>query len=82
MLGFARKSAESAPHPREVAFLVAQLAVSGRTKTLRHPIGRGARTLVAASRFPWRWIETAIRKTLDRGMPIADRPENHDSKGV
>ncbi len=73
VLGFARKSAESAPHPREVAALVARLAVSSRTKTLRHPIGQGARTLVAASRFvPWRWIEAAIRRTLNRAAAKAD----------
>ena len=67
VLGFARRSAESAPHPREVAKLVVRLAAPGRSRTLRHPIGRGARTLVAAARFlPWRWIETAIRRTLDR----------------
>ncbi len=83
VLGFARKSAESAPHPQEVAELVARLAVSGRMRTLRHPIGRGARSLVAAARFiPWRWIETAIRRTLDSGAAKASRPESSETKQI
>lgn len=83
VLGFARKSAESAPHPREVAGLVARLAASGRTRKLRHPIGRGARSLVTAVRFlPWRWIETAIRKTLDRGASKTTSPENANTKEI
>jgi len=65
VLTFSVKTAESAPHPREVAELVSRLALQRHPKRLRYPIGRGARLLVLAARFlPWRWIETSVRRML------------------
>jgi len=67
VLEFARKTAESSPDPREVAELAARLAAKKRPGRLRYPVGRGARSLIAASKLlPWRWIEVAVRRSLDK----------------
>ena len=67
VLDYSRKTAETSPDPREVADLVARLAVQRRARRLRYPIGRGARLLILAGKLlPWRWIEAAIRGTLNK----------------
>ena len=67
LLGIARRTADSAPDPREVAELVVRLAKQKRYRRLRHPIGRGSRLLVMAVKLaPWLWIEAAVRRTLDK----------------
>lgn len=67
VLSYARKTAEAAPDPREVADLVVRLAGQTKARRLRYPIGRGARLLVSAVKLlPWRWIEAAVRRTLSK----------------
>ncbi|QMV39808.1 SDR family oxidoreductase [Cohnella cholangitidis] len=67
VLEYAAKTADASPDPREVADLVVRLAVQKRSKRLRYPIGRGARLLILAGKLlPWRWIEAAVRRTLNK----------------
>jgi len=67
VLGIARRTAETAPDPREVAELVGRLADKRRITRLRYPIGRGARLLPLAGRLlPWRLIEAATRRAMRR----------------
>nr|WP_090116620.1 SDR family oxidoreductase [Cohnella sp. OV330] len=65
VLGIARRTAETAPDPREVAELVGRLADKRRISRLRYPIGRGSRLLPLAGRLlPWRVIEAATRRAM------------------
>lgn len=65
VLRMARRTAETAPDPRDVAELVGRLADKRRLSRLRYPIGRGARLLPLAVRLlPWRWVETATRRAM------------------
>ncbi|MFC4597742.1 SDR family oxidoreductase [Cohnella hongkongensis] len=76
VLSLTRRTADSAPHPRAVAELVARLAASGRVRKLRHPLGRGARMLLLAGKLlPWRWIESAVRRALARSAVKTSRVE-------
>ncbi|MDI4649188.1 SDR family oxidoreductase [Cohnella hashimotonis] len=68
VLGIARRTAETAPDPREVAELVGRLVDKRRISRLRYPIGRGARLLPLAGRLlPWRIIEAATRRVMRKG---------------
>lgn len=65
VLGIARRTAETAPDPQEVAELVGRLADKRRISRLRYPIGRGSRMLLLAGRLlPWRIIEAATRRAM------------------
>lgn len=65
VLRMARRTAETAPDPREVAELVGRLADKRRLSRLRYPIGRGARLLPLAVRLlPWRLVEAATRRAM------------------
>ncbi|CAI6082766.1 SDR family oxidoreductase [Cohnella sp. JJ-181] len=67
VLRMARRTAETAPYPAEVAELVARLAGQRRISRLRYPIGRGSRLLLLAGRLlPWRVIEAATRRAMRR----------------
>ncbi|MDG0809163.1 SDR family oxidoreductase [Cohnella rhizosphaerae] len=65
VLRMARRTAASAPDPREVAELVGRLADKRRLSRLRYPIGRGARLLPLVVRLlPWRVVEAATRRAM------------------
>jgi NAD(P)-dependent dehydrogenase (short-subunit alcohol dehydrogenase family) len=67
VLEYAKKTAEASPDPQDVADLVTRLAMQPRPRRLRYPIGRGARLLILAGQLlPWRWIEAAVRRTLNK----------------
>lgn len=67
VLDYAKRTAESAPDPREVAELVVSLAERRKLSRLRYPIGRGSRLLLLAGRLlPWRMIEAAVERTMRR----------------
>ncbi|MFD2329013.1 SDR family oxidoreductase [Cohnella sp. GCM10020058] len=68
VLRIARRTAETAPDPREVAELVGRLADKRRISRLRYPIGRGARLLPLAGRLlPWQAIEAVTRRLMRKG---------------
>jgi len=61
-MNYARRAAESAPDPQEVARLIGKIA-DDPSPRLRYPVGRGARAgVLAKALIPWKWYESVIER--------------------
>jgi NAD(P)-dependent dehydrogenase (short-subunit alcohol dehydrogenase family) len=66
MLNYSRKAAKNAPHPQEVANLIAQITEQSPPR-LRYPIGQGSvLLLLCKALLPWRRFEKIITGFLKR----------------
>ncbi|WP_409343538.1 SDR family oxidoreductase [Paenibacillus sp. MBLB4367] len=64
ILAYSRRTAETAPDPREVADAIVEIALA-RSPKLRYPLGRGSRMLrLAKAVVPWKWYERAVLRML------------------
>lgn len=64
MLRYSRRTAETAPDPRQVAELIGRL-VNKRNPKLRHPVGKGIQSLIIGKMLlPWKMLERIIAKSL------------------
>lgn len=64
VLRYSRRTAETAPDPRQVAELIAHVA-GLRAPKLRYPVGKGSRMLmVGKTLLPWRTLERIISRAL------------------
>lgn len=66
VLRYSRRTAETAPHPREVAEAVARIVRSSSPR-LRYTMGKGSFAAICLSRLlPWKWYERAILYAMRR----------------
>ncbi|WP_342439668.1 SDR family oxidoreductase [Paenibacillus sp. FSL L8-0436] len=64
VLRYSRRTAETAPDPRQVAELIGRIAAMSAPK-LRYPVGKGTRTLILGKTlFPWKMLERIISRSL------------------
>ncbi|WP_310832738.1 SDR family oxidoreductase [Paenibacillus pedocola] len=64
VLRYSRRTAETAPDPRQVAELIGKL-VFMRAPKLRYPIGKGSKVLsIGKALLPWKTLERFIAKSL------------------
>ncbi|WP_025691520.1 SDR family oxidoreductase [Paenibacillus zanthoxyli] len=64
VLGYARKAADTAPNPQEVADLIGRI-VRMRSPRLRYVLGRGSRLLIGGRNLlPWSWFERIVARAL------------------
>ncbi len=62
IIRYARRTAETAPDPQEIADMIARLA-SARSPRLRYPLGRGALAAIwGKTLLPWKWFERIIER--------------------
>jgi NAD(P)-dependent dehydrogenase (short-subunit alcohol dehydrogenase family) len=68
ILNYSRKAAKNAPHPQEVANLIAQIPELSQPR-LRYPIGQGSvLLLISKALLPWRRFEKIITRLLKRQL--------------
>lgn len=64
VLRYSRLAGQKAPDPRQVADLIARIAVK-RSPRLRYPVGQGARAMLwGKERMPWKWLEWIVARVL------------------
>ncbi|QWU13322.1 NADP-dependent 3-hydroxy acid dehydrogenase YdfG [Paenibacillus sophorae] len=64
VLRYARKSADTAPDPQEVADLIGRI-VQMRSPRLRYVLGRGSRLMIGGRNLlPWSWFERIVARAL------------------